>query len=249
MINSILSISPKRIFQKLTLVVICLIVLSLVGQYSKNILGHRQLLGFVSLTDVNGEHNIPAWFSSSLLMLSSVLLAAITTIKKKASERYVRHWLGLSVIFVYLSMDEAIGIHEKTIVPLRTELNATGFLYSTWILVGAGFVGIVLLAYLKFILHLPLKTRNLFILAGTIYVGGALGVEAVHGYYLDLYGKDMVYALIATVEELLEMMGVVVFLYALFAYLQQMIEVYVRIADTESSQGNRIKQPSGSVTR
>lgn len=227
--NFKLCISAKRIFRVLTSIVLILISLSLLGQFAKNILGHERLLGFVQLTDVNGERNIPAWFSSSLLMFSAILLAVITAIKKSTADRYISHWLGLSLIFLCLSMDEAISLHERTIKPLRTGLQATGFLYSTWVLIGAAFVSIILLIYLKFIGHLPSRIRLLFILAGAMYVGGAVGVELLHGYYLELYGKDMVYALIATVEELLEMMGIVVFIYTLFSYLQGMIELHVRI--------------------
>ncbi|MGB7442316.1 MAG: hypothetical protein WA919_14715 [Coleofasciculaceae cyanobacterium] len=227
--NSTLSLSPKRIFRVLTSIVLTLIILSLIGQFAKNILGHERLFGFVQLTDVNGERNIPAWFSSSLLIFSSVLLAVITVVKKSTGARYISHWLGLSLIFLCLSMDEAISLHERTIEPLRTGLKATGLFYSAWVLLGAGFVSLILLMYLKFIGHLPSKTRFLFILAGAMYVGGAIGVELLHGYYLELYGKDMAYALIATVEELLEMMGIVVFIYALFSYLQGMIELHVRI--------------------
>ena len=227
--NIKLCISAKRIFRVLISIVLILISLSLIGQFAKNVLGHERLLGFVQLTDVNGERNIPAWFSSSLLMLSAALLAVITAVKKSSADRYTSYWLGLSLIFLYLSMDEAISLHERTIKPLRTGLQATGFLYSTWVLLGAAFVSIFLLIYLKFIGHLPRRTRLLFVLAGVMYVGGAVGIELIHGYYLESYGKDMIYALIATVEELLEMVGVVVFIYALFSYLEGMIELHVRI--------------------
>jgi hypothetical protein len=77
-----------------------------------------------------------------------------------------------------------------------------------------------LLIYFKFLLHLPPQTRRIFLLAAGLYVGGALGVELIHGHYLDLYGKDLVYALIAAVEELLEMLGIITFLYGLLSYLR-----------------------------
>lgn len=217
-----LILSPKKIARVLTAIVVCLVVLSLIGQFSKYILGYGRLLGFVPLTDLNGEQNIPAWFSSSLLLLCSGLLAAVALLQKGIRDRFVRHWFALSGIFLFLSLDEAVSLHERTIVPLRTFFNASGFIYSAWVLLGGAFVGLFLLAYLKFIIHLPSRTRFLFIGAGALYIGGTLGAEIIHGYYLDFHGKDMVYALIATVEECLEMMGAIVFIYALLSHIQEM---------------------------
>lgn len=227
--NSTISISPKKIFQVLTFVVFCLIVLSLIGQFFKYVLGYNNALGFVPLTDVNAEANVPAWFSGGLLLFCSLLLVVIAALKKTSSDRYFRHWLGLSLIFAYLSLDEVTQLHERTIMPLRTSLKATGLLYSTWVLLGATFVGIVLLTYWKFLAHLPAKMRRLFLLSGAIYVGGAIGVELAHGYYLNFYGKDMGYALIATVEEFCEMMGIILFIYTLLSYIKEIGDVYIRI--------------------
>jgi len=81
------------------------------------------------------------------------------------------------------------------------------------------------LAYLKFLLHLPRKTRDLFLLAGSIYVGGALGMEMVCGYYADAVGqRNLIYGLMASVEEILEMVGVIVFIYALLSYIGSYLE-------------------------
>ena len=59
-----------------------------------------------------------------------------------------------------------------------------------------GFVLIVGLAYARFLFELPAKTRNLFLIAATLYVEGALGIEMVGGYYSSqMGGKDVVLAL------------------------------------------------------
>jgi hypothetical protein len=76
------------------------------------------------------------------------------------------------------------------------------------------------LAYLSFLARLPARTRRLLLTAGAVYVGGALGVESISGWQAAAHGEhNLGYHLIVTLEELCEMMGVVLFIYALLDYL------------------------------
>ena len=51
-------------------------------------------------------------------------------------------------------------------------------------------------------------------------------MELVGGRHADLYGnKNMMYVMITTVEEFLEMMGVVVFIYALVSYMASHLNI------------------------
>lgn len=215
-----IAISPEKFTKGLALVALSLIGISLIGRIIDHFLSDSHLLGRTRLFDVNTELNVPTWYSSAMLLLCSLLLAVIAVARHQERRRYVAHWRGLAIIFLLLSIDEVASLHERTIPRLRAALNATGFLYSTWVVLGAAFVLCVLLLYLRFLGHLPQKTRRLFLLAGSVYVGGAIGVELLHGYWLDFYGKDMVYDLIASVEEMLEMLGIVTFIYALLSYIR-----------------------------
>ncbi len=227
------TISPRRFTRVLTLVVLCLTFASIAAQFSVYRLGYEDPFGFASLFDVDSESNIPTWYASSTLLLCSILLASIAYAKKIDSDRYFLHWGVLSIIFLYLSMDEAASIHEIADDPLRSALNASGFLYFTWVVLGAAFVLIFVLVYLRFLADLPVRTRHLFLVAGMLYVGGAIGMELVGGRYADLYGmQNFVYALIATVEEFLEMAGVVVFIFALLSYISAHLkDVQVHVGD------------------
>ncbi|WP_258003851.1 hypothetical protein [Fischerella thermalis] len=76
-------------------------------------------------------------------------------------------------------------------------------------------------------------------MAGTIYVAGSSGTEMVGGYYANYYTQtNMIYALITTVEELLEMMGIIVFIYALLSYISS----YMNGIDVEFHIMDRKKQ-------
>lgn len=176
----------------------------------------------VRLAWVDGEANIPAWYSSSLLLLCALLLAAIAVAQKHQGGSHVVHWLVLSLIFAFLSLDETAQLHELSIRPLQDLFGLTGFLHYAWIIPAGLCVALFVLGYLSFLARLPARTRRLFLLAGAIFVGGAIGVEAVSGKHASLHGeRNLTYHLIITVEELLEMAGVVIFIYALLDYISR----------------------------
>ncbi|PLZ05266.1 hypothetical protein [Fischerella thermalis] len=138
-----------------------------------------------------------------------------------------------------MSFDEIVSIHEILVLPLRNALNAGGFLYFSWVIVGAVFVLLFLLLFWRFIISLPKKTRRLFFIAGIIYVASSIGTEMVDGYYANCYTQtNMIYALITTVEEVLEMMGIIVFIYALLSY----ISFYINGIDVGFHMMDRKKQ-------
>ncbi len=216
------------------LIALCLSFVSLLAGNYERFLGNGSLAEFVSLfdgnndgtigilnalTNVNKENTIPTWFSSSALLLCSVLLAGIASHIGRNGYRYATRWKVLSAIFLFLSFDEAAALHEETTAPLRSTLNTGGFLYFAWVIPGAAFVLVFALTYLRFFLDLPAKTRWLFAVAGALYVVGSLGMDMVGGYEASLHGySTLAYAAITTLGECLEMLGVVLFCYALMRH-------------------------------
>jgi hypothetical protein len=173
----------------------------------------------VRLTWVDAEANVPAWFSAGLLLCCALLLSLIAAGHKRCGGRVIP-WTLLSAVFVLLSLDEVAQLHELSIRPLREHFQTTGFLYYPWIVPAGLCVSSLALGYSGFLTSLPRRTRWLFLAAGAIYLGGALGLEAVSGEMATLFGeRSPAYHAVATLEELLEMMGVVVFLYALLDYM------------------------------
>jgi hypothetical protein len=236
-----LAVSPRRVAWALILVALSITLMSVVAQYVHVSLGFKNS-GGLSLFFVGEDESIPGWYSSITLLLCSVLLATISRAKKAAGERYL-HWAGLSAIFLFLSVDEGIAIHEnlKWLGRLMLEgsgLGTGGFIIRAWVVPGTVFVLIFALAYLRFIIALTPRIRGLFLLAGLIFVGGAIGMEMFSDLYASLYGgaPNMTFAQtvtrlgIAYVEELLEMLAIVVFIYALTLQLgAQAREVRLRV--------------------
>ena len=102
-------------------------------------------------------------------------------------------------MFCLLSIDEAFSFHESLILPLQTHFGAHGFFYFAWVIPGAFFVGAVALMFLKFVLNLDTPTRNRFIIAGSVFVGGALGMECVGGAFIDAYGGKHILYILASI--------------------------------------------------
>jgi hypothetical protein len=163
---------------------------------------------------VDEEYSVPTWFSSSALLLCAVLLTSVS--RRRPARTSALQWNGLAVIFVVLSIDEAVGFHERTIRPLRTALGTDGILYYAWVIPAGVLVAVLALVYATFIRALPGRSRNLVVLAAILFVGGALVAELFGAGQVASSGQaNLTYVAVSTTEELLEMLGVVLFLYAL----------------------------------
>ena len=174
------------------------------------------------------EENLPTWVASILLFCCSGLLAAIAVGTRQEGGPYVRHWGVLSIAFAYISLDEVAQLHENA----GQWFDFGGALYFGWVIPASIVVLIFGLSYLRFLANLPVAFRNRFVLAGAIYVGGALGMELPLGYWTEIAGRsNFIYGMIDLVEESLELIGTSVFLYFLVEYLIRVSDV-VRIQVT-----------------
>ncbi len=191
--------------------------------------------------DMDHEINVPTWFSSSLLLVCSLLLGIIALAKQSpkgvASHRFAWHWAFLALVFLLLSLDEAANMHELLIVPIRRRLGLGGFLYFAWVIPGAMAVTAMGLAYLKFLWNLDPITRRQFIYAACVYIGGALGMELVGGAMADWYGFESIrYITAMMAEETLEMLGLILFIVALLSYIDHVLGLAItRPHDLHSS--------------
>lgn len=177
------------------------------------------------LFDMWSEVSIPSWYSITLLLIASTILAVIAVAKYAARDPFRLHWAALAVIFLALSVDEAADIHGQVSYTLNEKLNTSGFLAYAWIIPAAVLVLVVGLAYLRFLMRLPLDTRIRFVVAGAIFLAGALVMEAIEGRYDTSHGVEtMTYRVMVGIEETLEMAGTILFIATLLAYLASLAE-------------------------
>jgi hypothetical protein len=214
-----ISVSPAQVTRLLTFVVGALAAAGLASVALKHAIGGESVWRVVHLFNLDVEGTIASWYSSCALLGAAGVLGLIAHAERERASRDWRYWAGLAVIFVALSADEAASIHELAIRPMRRALNLSGLLAFGWVIPGAAFVAIAGAIFLRFLLRLPLSTRRLFVIAGGLYVGGALGFEMLGGLLWTKYGMGLATALEAVAEEALEMAGIVVFLHALLQHL------------------------------
>ncbi|MBA2669606.1 MAG: hypothetical protein H0U67_04465 [Gemmatimonadetes bacterium] len=237
------SISPRSAAVVLSVVAVVLSLLSWLAHFAHYALRYDNLFGFRGLFDVGSDISIPTWYSSFALLISAILLGLIATVKTRNAERYAKHWAALAIIFLLMSVDEVAGFHERSGQLLSRFVETTGVLYYSWVILGIAFVIVFVIAYLGFLVHLPPRTRNLFIVAGAVFVGGALGVEMYNSRYEYLYGMDLHYQTTTTIEEFLEKIGIVIFIYALLSYMRKYLpSFYIRIDGAEDGRsGSAVK--------
>ena len=211
-------VSPRRIAWAFVAIITLITALSVAEQYVIHIMGRDDLEEFLIAVDVDAEANIPTWYASATLLSCAMLLGTIAAQTRRRG-RDAGYWASLSAVFVFLSVDETAQLHEH-LGRLQSVWHTHGILYFAWVIPGTIVVSLLGLAYLRFVLRLPAATRRRFIWAGLVYVGGALGVEAISGWRAERMGmNNMTHSLIATVEEDMEMAGVAMFTVALLRYM------------------------------
>ena len=175
--------------------------------------------------DVDHDTSIPTWYSSVSLFFSACLLFWISLFCP--SDNHFWYWRILSIIFVMLSIDEVAMIHEKigSFIGSINLFEYISFFNYRWVLFGIPLTIIIALVYLRFILTLPIKIRCFFLVSGTLFISGAIGVEMLTAHYDSLYGyNNLTYHLLTTLEELLEMAAIVLFIHALLAYINKYMQ-------------------------
>ena len=216
-----IAVSPRRIVKYLAIVALSFTLISTGIQIGKYVFNYRE--DWMDLFNLDRELNFPTWYSALTIVFCAILLRIIALGKQQQGDRYARDWRLLSVIFFILAIDEVVSIHEILIIPEVSEaLNLPWFLHSMWVIPGTVFVAWFVRRFSKFVRHLPSKSRRQFILAACIYIGGALVMEMIGSHFAESIGQQhILYAAIATVEEVLEMTGIIIFISALLHYMSQ----------------------------
>lgn len=156
-----IEINPRKIFFTIIWIIVFLLCINLIVISLKYLFYHDSLYRMYTLFNFNAEMNIPTFFATTLLLISSILLFIIS-ISQKGIISYNFHWKVLAIIFLYLSIDEFVTLHEHIIRPLQKLLNTSGVLYFAWIIPYSIFLLFLLITYYNFLKNLPKTTMYLF---------------------------------------------------------------------------------------
>jgi hypothetical protein len=230
-----ISISSRRVVTVLTLSTFALLAVHFAVMFADIATGENSAVvsKLIKAFSVDEELNIPAWFSSLILLFASVLLAVVTYLKQRAGERYVFHWAVLAGGFFFMSFDEIASVHEKLIEPMKGLIGPNGpeAFHFGWVVPAIALVAVLGITFLRFWWRLPKKVRLWTLVAALVYLGGTVGMELVGGKYAATHGKsDLTYRLIASLEETMEMTGTILFIKILLEYIADCLrEVTVKL--------------------
>ena len=231
-------ISPRSVTVVLVAVLACVLMLHVASQYARFALGMGTLRGLTARVYLGAEASLPAWFSSALMLVAAQLLFWIGRAVRHLGGNHVAYWMCLALLFVLMSIDETAAVHEAFSAAFTglfawltggfsdmftpVVANKSGY---HWVAGGVLVAGGVAFACLRFLKALPLRTSRGFVLAGALYVVGAIGFELAGGSYSARMGADnVIFVSLLTVEETLEMVGLIVFIHVLLTHLQAQFE-------------------------
>jgi len=190
-----------------------------------------------NLFDLDGEGNIPAWFSSAQLL--TIALAFLThALRQPWRSRPSKGFFGLAAfVALYLSMDEAGQVHEQVTMWMGQKyvdwLPSYAGKHFWWVMIAVALaVGLVQLLTVD-LLNIWSKHQRflrLVVLGACIGLGGCMGVETLGYKLLDGDRTTLLYKLEVTIEEFMEMFGATLILYATLKLNQSLAIVRVRKA-------------------
>ena len=128
-------------------------------------------------------------------------------------------------MFLFLSFDEVFQIHELFVVSdLRQYVHPS--LASIWVIPYGILFVLFSCRFVPFFLGLRSPISIFSFVSGGIYVTGAIIVEALNSWLVrtgQISRSGFCYEAISGFEELFEMLGVIIFLYAIMLELQSRI--------------------------
>jgi hypothetical protein len=135
------------------------------------------------LFDLNAELNVPTLFSAGLFVVNALLLWRVW---QQRQARYASPvWLLLTVMFLFLAVDDMAHVHERLTAPMRAWLGTSGPFYYAWVVPCGALTTVLAMAFVPVWRRLPPKARMWLALSAATYVGGSIGWEMVGGAYFE----------------------------------------------------------------
>lgn len=214
-------LSPGGIVRFLSLVTAVLVAVHLAFMTLRFAFGRDRVLGIARFFNLDSERSIPTWFGALLLAIAAALLGLCATHHARNRDPMRHRWGALAWLFALMSLDEVAGIHEFLGRALGAVTDLDRWTYFVWPIPAIALMAMLYLAYRPWFALLDRPTRHGVLAAAAIFLAGALGMELLGGAYWSRVGPhtmDLVYVGITTVEETLEMAGMLVFIHVLLRY-------------------------------
>ena len=213
--------TPRQICTNLCKISLSFFVLHIVSEVLVNFYGFSESFyqDFFDAINLDEEFNLPAIYSGLLLFFCFLFLRQICVLCKKAERN---NWILLSRVFLFLSFDEVFQIHELFVISgLRQYVHPS--LASIWVIPYGILFVLFSCKFAPFFLGLRSPITGFSFVSGVVYVTGAIAFEALNSWLVrtgQISRSGFYYEAISGFEELFEMLGIIIFLYAVLLELQ-----------------------------
>lgn len=171
---------------------------------------------------LDGELNVGSWYSS--LLMTAAALVCFLLARLDPDARQGPFWLVLSVLFLAMSLDETASFHEPLIDILAPAAEWSDLFHHAWVVVAIPFVIAFGLFSIPFLLRLERGVAIGFVIAGALFVFGALVMEMIDGVIRLRLGYDsLAYKTGALLEDVFELLGMTLFVATALRYLARMM--------------------------
>ena len=176
---------------------------------------------FIRMFDLDMERNVPTLFSSAIILISAFLFYLLSKSPSEQEKGARPYWLGLSFVFTFLAFDESAKIHEQLGDFTERFVEATGYLHYPWVISYSILIVILGLFYMRFFWKMESKVFWSFMGAAVMFLSGAIGFELLGANESSIHSTDTIlYSVYYTIEETLEMFGVIYLIWILLNLLE-----------------------------
>jgi len=212
-------VSPLRIALFLVAIAALLLIAHLAAEAVRTTVGADLPDRATGMWNLDEENNVPTWFASMVLALVGFGFAFVGLMKYQQRERHWWQWFAIALIPLFLSLDDMAQLHEALSDPLSDEYGFGGLLRWAWIVVAIPVVLILTVLFLPFLTRLPRRTAALLLLGAGVTFSGGVILEMFEGWRVDASGQGglLLFSMV-TVQEMTEMLGSIIALYAVIDY-------------------------------
>lgn len=167
--------------------------------------------------NMDAEKNVPALYSALVIFAGALMLVQSGLAETRGL--YVKaSWMLFALVFAFLGIDEFYGVHEVYGLQLSEAMGITEFGWIAGYLVIMAGLCVVLAPWF---MSLDRHTQIRFVLAGSIFMAGAVVIETIAGKIYGHADPTVGYDLLVALEEGLEILGMSIFTHTVFARVRR----------------------------
>lgn len=186
------------------------------------------VFGIVPMFDFYEETNVPTYFSSLNLLLTSGLLLLISRLEKLSNKPDAVAWRVLGLGFLLMSLDEFADVRMIMArvadgIAGASLLEMVPFMSVAWTVPVVLLLGVLAVYFVPFLLRLDKRYALHFCLAGACFVLASVVLENTEGAHIKTVDgvRDIPFTIMVTLEESAEIFSILYFQYFLIRYIRQ----------------------------